>query len=533
MKKHILACLLFAASITSSLVGQEITIEAPTARGFSGVRSINGEVVFTTWFGDKTETKGMANFVLKLYDKDLKEIKTTEVEITKFSELASSAFTGKYFLFIFVDAMKKTRTMVTLDAAGNIIQKKTEEDVRRALLTAENFPMIHVVNDEEFVLLRPMKEKKFGFEIERLDKDLNSKWLKSFIPEDGVWTAQDARVSNGKLYVLREQNPNRYSDNYVFSVQSFDLNTGDQLFSTDLTNGEDGGAPAFIRVADNGDVATGGMYFKKSKYDDKNSDGLFFAIIGNDGATKQFTKKSWDSMKDQIAGEFSSALLGGKTKIMVEDVVKKLDGSYMVICEQFKKANNANMTGSGAGALLGGGGSSSSTTGAEIGFTVLDFVFFNFDTNGNLSGIEVVAKQNKEARVSGKIASERGLAIANYMHSRGFFCYKEVITHNGKQIIVYRNDDGFKSKAYFLPVGAKSTEGIANIDMDRWVSENLNKLGKFAKATGGGQYSFNSDNTNDTYGLYKNITSFKPGFMLMYDYNQKGLKIWLEPVPAN
>ena len=44
---------------------------------------------------------GMANFVLKLYDKDLKEIKTTEVEVTKFSEMASSAFTGKYFMFIF------------------------------------------------------------------------------------------------------------------------------------------------------------------------------------------------------------------------------------------------------------------------------------------------------------------------------------------------------------------------------------------------------------------------------------------------
>jgi hypothetical protein len=33
----------------------------------------------------------MANFVLKLYDKDLKEIKTTEIEVTKFSEMASSA----------------------------------------------------------------------------------------------------------------------------------------------------------------------------------------------------------------------------------------------------------------------------------------------------------------------------------------------------------------------------------------------------------------------------------------------------------
>lgn len=530
MKRLFTAMLCFIL-VMGNVNAQEITIESPNSRGFSGVKSINGEIVFTTWFGEKTETKGMANFVLKLYDKDLKEIKTTDIEVTKFSEMASSAFTGKYFMFIFVDALKKTRTTVTLDATGELVQKKVEEDVRRALLTEENFPIIHVLNEEEFILLRPMKEKKFGFEIERLDKDLNSKWTKSHIPESGIWKAQDSKVSNGKLYLLREENPTRYSDNYVYSVQCFNVEDGEEVYSTDLVNEDDGGAPAFIRVTASGAVITGGMYFKGSKYDDKNSDGLFFTLISGEGEIKQFTKKTWKSMKDQIAGEFSSALLGGKTKIMVEDVIKKNDGTYMVICEQFKKANNANLTGSGAGALLGSGGGSSAA--GEIGFTVLDFVFFNFDATGNLSSIDVVEKQNKEARVSGKIASEKGLAIAQYMYGRGFFCYKELIEKDGKQIIVYRNDDGFKSKAYFLPLGEKSTENIPNIDMDRWVSEKLNKLGKFAKATGADQYSFNSDsNASDTYALYKNITAFKPGFMLLHDFNQKGLKIWLEPVPV-
>jgi len=526
----LLVCILSLSCIANA---QEITIDAPNSRGFSGVKSINGEIVFTTWFGEKTENKGMANFILKLYDKELKEIKTTEIEVSKYSELASSSFTGKYFLFIFVDVMKKNRTMVTLDSKGTIVQKKSEEDVRRALLIAENFPIVHVLNEDEFILLRPMKEKKFGFDIERLDKDLNSKWTKSHIPEDGIWKVQDSKVVGNKLYLLREQNPSRSSDNYVYSVQCFNVADGEQLFSTDLVNGEDGGAPAFIRITSKGEVATGGIYFKGSKYDDKNSDGMFFCVISEDGTISKFSKKSWDSVKAKISGEFSSALLGGKTKIMVEDVIRKTDGTFMVICEQFKKANDANNTGSGAGALLGGTSSSSTTTGPEIGFTVLDFVFFNFDDAGELTSIEVVKKQNKEARVTGKIASEKGLAIAQYMYGRGFFCYRETIENNGKQVIVYRNDDGFKSKAYFLPVGSASTEGIPSIDMDRWVSEKLNKLGKFAKATGSDQYTFNSDQTSDTYGLYKNISSFKPGYMLLYDYNIKGLKVWLEAIPAN
>jgi hypothetical protein len=526
MKKNIL--FLLALCFAINLHAQEITIETPGIRSFSGVKSINGEIIFTSWFGEKTDNKGMANFVLKLYDKDLKEIKTTTIELTKYSELASYAFSGKYFLFIFVDALKKNRTMITLDAQGNTVQRKSEEDVRRALLIAENFPVIHVLNDEEFLLLRPMRDKKFGFDIERLDKNLVSKWTKSHIPEDGILKAQDSKIQDNKLYLLREQNPTRYSDNFVYSVQCFDLATGDQLYSTDLVNGDDGGAPSFIRIASNGDVATGGMYFKGGKYDDKNSDGLFFSLISSAGAISQFTKTSWNSIKEKISGEFSSALIGGKTKIMVEDVIKKSDGTYMVICEQFKKANNANMT--GVGAALGG--TSASTGTSEVGFTVLDFVFFNFDNSGKLTTIDVVKKESKEARVTGKIATEKGLAIAQYMYGRGFFSYKGTFMQNDKQIILYRNDEGFKSRAYFLPVGAKSTEGIPSIDMDRWVSEKLNKVGMFSKAVSGNQYTFNSDSFSNDYELYKNIAAFKPGSMLLYDYNTKGLKIWLEPVPV-
>ena len=124
------------------------------------------------------------------------------------------------------------------------------------------------------------------------------------------------------------------------------------------------------------------------------------------------------------------------------------------------------------------------------------------------------------------------LAIANFMLGKGFFSYKELITVNGKQVIVYRNDEGFKSKSYFLEVGAKTTDGIPSIDMDRWVSENVNKVGKFSKAIGASQYTFNSDKAGNDYALYKTAAYFKPGFMLMSDYSGKGLKIWLEPIPV-
>jgi len=290
MKKILLPLLMLAFT---SIWAQEITIEMPNSRGFSGVRSIGSDIIFTTWFGEKTETKGMGSFVLKLYDKDLNEIKSTEIEVSKYSDMASSAFTGEYFLFIFVDIMKKNRTMVTMDKKGELIKKTVEDDVKRALLVPENFPVIHVLNKEEFLLIRPMKDKKFGYDIERLDKDLESKWTKSFIPESGVWTAIHSQAINNRLYVLKEENPNRSSSSFVYSVQCFDAEDGEIKYETSLTDQTDGGAPAFIRVDETNMVLTGGTYFKGSKYDDKNSDGLFLGVINQKGDINSLTKKSW------------------------------------------------------------------------------------------------------------------------------------------------------------------------------------------------------------------------------------------------
>lgn len=535
-----LIALSVALAVTFSAQAQEVTLEGLSARSFTGVKTINGEFYYTFYFGEKTENKGMANFVLAIYDQDLKPVKTTDIEISKNSQLAASAFNGKYFLFIFADLNKNKRTMVSLDKGGNIIKQNVEEDVRAALLVPENYPDIHGVNDEEFIVVRPEKDKKFGYEIERMDKEFNSKWKKSFFPEKGIWSVEDSRLTNNALYLLRKEKPNALmGDKYTYYVQGINTDNGDQLYSTALTNDDDGGFPNFIRVANDGTVATGGMYFNNGKYDEKNSDGLFFALIAKDGSVSKFSKTSWKKVKDQIRGDFSSDLVGGKTKVLVEDIILKKDGNYMIIAETWRKSNDADNTGSGTLRKLGGfggGSSSSSSDSKDKGFTVMDFALFNFDASGELTTIDKIEKTSKEAVIKGSLASESGLAMAQALHKRKFFCYRNTIEVDGIQYIMYKNDDGFKSKAYFLPVGATSSAGIGSIDIDKWVSEGLNKVGQVTKWTGGNKYTIgNEDNTfGDTNPeLYKNIISAKPGYVLLYQFQNGKMTIWLQPVPKS
>lgn len=518
---------------------EKVVIEGLSARGFSGVQSIGGKYYYTFYFGEKSQDKNMANFTLALYDADLKPLKTTSLEISKNSELAAASFSGKYFLFVFADVTKKTRTMFVLDREGNTVKTKIEEDVRRSLLVRENFPDVHIINEEEFLLVRAERDKKFGYEAERLDKDLNSKWVKSFFPDKGIWTVEDSHFMNGKLYLLRKEKPSTLTgDKYTYAVQALNAENGEIVYTTELKDEEDGGFPSFIRVAANGNVATGGMYFKNGKYDEKNSDGLFFTVVGADGSIVKTSKTPWKKVQDLVKGDFSSALVGGKTKVLVQDIVMKSDGSYVIITETFRKSNNANNTGGGTLRTLAGASSSSSaTTGDESGFTVMDFALFRYDAAGELTGVDRIEKTNREAVIRGERSNDKGLELAQWLHTKKkFFTYRGVITHNGKQYIMYKNDDGMKSKAYFLPLDATSANGIGEIDMDKWVSEGVNKLGRFSKVVGGNKYTFES---TEEFGapsspeLYKNIIPAKPGYVLLYQFSNGKMTIWLEPIPAS
>jgi hypothetical protein len=534
----ILITALFALS-AASVSAQKVTLENVSTRSFSGVQSINGQYYYTFYFGEKSETKGMANFVLALYDKDLTPIVTKNIEVSKNSELAASSFSGKYFLFMFADVNRKTLTKIVMDQTGNITKQVTEEDVRRSLLVADNYPNVEVLSEDEFLIIRPEKDKKMGYEVERMDKDLTIKWTKQFFPEKGIWSVIDTRLAAGKLFLLRRDKPNAlWGDKFVYTVQSINPETGDAIYTTELKDDKDGGFPSFIRVSADGKLATGGMYFNDGKFDDKNSDGFFFATVEPDGKLSNFGKHTWKSVKDDVAANWLTEFSAGKTKVLIEELIQKKDGGYALLGETFRKTSVDNTGGEKSAMSLGGFGSSSSSsssyTGDQTGFTVLDFMIFNFDASGNFLGIDKVEKTSREAVVRGSMSKENGLSLAQWMaNKKRYFGYRYMIDYNDKQYIVYKNEDGFKTKAYFIQLAGLKTVG--DLDLDKWMGEGMNKLGRFSKMTGGNKKTFESTvefGQPESYEIYKNVIPAKPGSVLMYEFSNSKLNMWLEPIPT-
>jgi hypothetical protein len=153
----------------------------------------------------------------------------------------------------------------------------------------------------------------------------------------------------------------------------------------------------------------------------------------------RFDKHTWKSVKSDINGPWIMEFMGGKTKVLIEDLVRAKDGTYVLIGEAYRKSSVAN-TGNGVVRGLAGFGSSSSSSssGDETGFTVEDFVLINFDASGNFTGISKVAKTSREAIVRGEMSKANGLELAQWLQQKkGFFTYRYIVDQNGKQNIVY------------------------------------------------------------------------------------------------
>jgi hypothetical protein len=280
------------------------------------------------------------------------------------------------------------------------------------------------------------------------------------------------------------------------------------------------------------------MFFKGNKFDGKNSDGIFYLTLTAEGTKNVYSKTSWKIVQEKIKGDFSSALVGGKTKVLIQDIITNDDGTYSILGETFRKSENAAMVGNGMARAAMGMSTASNTTssGQDVdGFTIMDFTMFNYDKAGILTSIDRIEKPTKDLLIKGTATSWQALEVALFMKKAGIFTYQYQIKNGNNQYIVFINEDGVKDMAYFMPTNAKSVSGIPSIDLNKGISEDLNKLAKFGQAVGGkaitydtGTFGHIENNPNK----YKGIKPAKEGYMLLYKFYNQKLNIWLEPVPS-
>lgn len=428
---------LFLALLTASITfAQSAELVGVRRREFRGVYPILNKATRETkgyycFYVNEKEEKGMVNFIIAIFDKDFKMVKQTPISITKRSKVDGGEYNGSDFLFLFNDPVKKTITKVTIDEDGNIIKTLGTIEEKMVEATADVYP----AGDAGFFIVKPIKTPKLGYSIEMVDRLLNSKWEKRFTVDKGYVYPEALQVGNGRIAVIQVTGPSVLSQKLHGEILCLDQATGNDIFTYPLYDGTTTAVPSSLIIDETNNIVASGMYFNGERWDNTNSDGIFFSKIDPTGKVLLDRREDWDNGIQKYIKDASKKTLtiSSKPKVFFHTIVQGADGGYQVIGETFKK-NLSLINSSLADAVSGryiGDMYAQVDNNKPVTFEVMDFIIFNFDNKGQMTNVNIIEKEHTKVSCYYPYQGVGGLALAKAVARYGFFNYAFMMTLPG------------------------------------------------------------------------------------------------------
>jgi len=491
MQRISIALLLTILWAPSFLNAQEASVENIKATKFKGVKSMDGAGFYVSYMEEKA-TKQYRNFAFEVFDNDLNQIKKTTIPIWVAAKSIDGAYNGENFIAGFIEKQMAIKLAV-FDTKGNLVKTKIVGQMNAAAWEEETLqPKLFSAGKKGFFIVTNIKEKKWGYSVELLDKELNTVWRKKYVPEKGVAMVWEAESSDELLAIVQTTRASLMSRKSVIELVVFDNKSGDLIFTKLLQGDGTVKLPSSILVEKDA-VCLGGIFFAGDKMKSNNSDGVFFSKYSRSGEEVFKMQEFWASgLQKKINAEATNAkgLLASQPKAMLHTIVREGDTYYM-LGELFKKAA------SGKGLALGALGGSD--PGANI--SSLDFIILNIDAgNGELRNIFLSPKDKNTIWVPSAYGS--GLALAYYAKRYNLFSYR----------FMEKSVEGENNIIYFNWGSGDPYIGIAMLGKDEVP---VRKVALKKKAVKRGESS---------------AVRSKPGQVLVYQYSKKEKKVtmWLE-----
>lgn len=426
-------------TLTVAAFAQSAELTGVRKREFRGVFPILNKSTkacegYYCFYVNEKEEKGMMNFIIALFDKDFKMIKQTPISITKRSQVDGSEFNGSDFMFLFNDIYKKAVTKVTVDKSGNIIKTLGTIEDKRFEATADVYP----AGEGGFFVVQPIKDPKPGYTIERLDRTLKSTWKKTYGVDKGYTYPEEVTVGNGRIAIIQVTGASRMSAKMHGDLVVLDETSGKDLFTYPLYDGTTTAVPSTLLMDETHNIVAGGMYFNGEKWDNTNSDGIFFLKLDPSGKVLIDRREDWDNGIQKIIKDASKKTLtiSSKPKVYFHSIVQGVDGGYQIIGETFKKnivLMNSVLSDQITGRFIGDI-NSTTTDNKPVTFEVMDFIIFNFNSKGDMTNVNIIEKEHTKVSCYYPYQNYGGLALAKVVAKYGFFNYAFMMTMpDGKQ----------------------------------------------------------------------------------------------------
>ncbi len=335
--------------------------------------------------------KGMREYAIDVLDKNLNDVATKKVIVSKRTMLLDKAFNNEAMMFAFYDYKEKELTLKSFDKKVNAkediviqVDKKIDKNFQMQWKMGGLDALLNPVKNKGFVLINGNSEGKgLGYEVTFYPSNENyTKWSYKFVPEErGIYNITP--LAFGKDYiVLIEIKSKKMSIKKEYKTIVLDTNTGEKLFEKPYDKND----PKLMSnsfISESNKVSVLGQYYEpNAKLTKAQSLGLYVDVFNTNGEV-EFTKKiSW---QEDVA-KFLPVKDNNKLKdigfIFFHDILKTNSGEYYAIGEQYKKTVSALGM---ASAIMGGGN-------AVTQLTIKDIYIFKFDKDFNLTDVKTYEK---------------------------------------------------------------------------------------------------------------------------------------------
>src|SRR5690606_24312539 len=122
-----------------------------------------------------------------------------------------------------------------------------------------------------FYWTHAVKEKKWGYEVVKLDRNLKQLWSKTVSVNKGMVQVAAAESGHGRLIVVSTEVPALTSKKVLGKIVSFNNETGQKEYEYPLYDGKQTNLPGTFLIEEDGSVTTSGMYYDGEKMSGDNS----------------------------------------------------------------------------------------------------------------------------------------------------------------------------------------------------------------------------------------------------------------------
>jgi len=479
--------LVTTAAFISALSAGAQEFSADSITSFSGIMPGRDNHVFYFYYTKPSPgTKDKTDLYLKSFSRDINPNEKTKIPLAKGDEVLACNNNGNIFFVLIGNRSSKTITKSLWEPNGKA-KKTITEQVPSSFFDNRNDIKLVTAMPDVFILITPTESKKHkGYKAQQFDQEMNERWNKTYIPENGDYQIISAESSMERVLVTRKQTQ---GSNVTYSMQSIMSDNGEQLNNYEIKNNDVAVTPSAIVKADDITAITGPIgTFEKSQ-------GIFLQILGPGGEVRNNLQLNNEKFIDSLKGYTRSDIVSGSMNLYPEDIKRTMRGLQLVT-EMY----------------------SLKKTGKDYNLKTGDFVVFEMDHEGNIISIKTIETAGRNITLSGELSDMQPGDLLQWALKQNLFAYRYTPTVR-KAVVTYKAYDNGQPVAHFINLMDVTPDGKP-IDQTLPI-KHLDK----PKADPTNISSSQSDVS------YNDLIPGTENKCIFYQYNGSKLDIWLQPMP--